>query len=187
MSRIGRRPIDLPAGVEIKIEEGKINCKGSKGNLSFKFDPQMKIEIKDNQVLVVVKDEKTTNKETKSLWGTTAAIIANMIKGVCDGFEKKLEINGVGYHASVSGKKLVLNLGYSHPVEFEIPEGIEVKIDKNIITVSGIDKQAVGEFASQIRASRKPEPYKGKGIKYIDEHIRKKAGKKAVATEGAAS
>ena len=137
----------------------------------------VRVNIEDNNIIVSVENEK--NKLERSLWGTTRQIIENMIIGVTEGYEKKLEINGVGYRSEVSGKKLTLNVGYSHPVEFIVPDDVEVAVEKNVITVSGIDKQRVGEIAAQIRKVKKPEPYKGKGIKYVDEVIIRKAGKQA--------
>lgn len=185
MSRIGSQKIEIPADVEISIADGKITCKGPKGSLNFDFDQDIKVEAGEKEITLSIA-KKDSEKNNSALWGTTRAIINNMVIGVKEGFEKKLEINGVGYNAQASGKKLTLNLGFSHPVEMEIPEGIEVKVDKNIITVSGIDKQAIGQFAARIREHRKPEPYKGKGIRYVDEYVRKKAGKKAVGAEGGA-
>ncbi len=183
MSRIGRQQINIPAEVEVKIDDGKIICKGPKGTLDFVFDKRVKIEIKDKLINLSIPTE-SNSIELSAIWGTTRALINNMIKGVKEGFEKKLEINGVGYNAQSAGKKLTLNLGFSHPVEVEIPGNIEVKVEKNVITIAGINKQEVGQFAARIREYKKPEPYKGKGIKYIDEHIRKKAGKKVVGSEG---
>lgn len=175
MTRIGKQPVVIPNSVEIKIEDKHVFVKGPKGSLDFDFHRRVNIEIKDNQVLVSV--NRPEEKKSRELWGLSRVLISNMITGVTEGFSKQLEINGVGYKASVAGKKLTVNAGYSHPVDVEAPEGIEVKVDKNIITISGIDKQQVGQFAAQIREIRKPEPYKGKGIKYIDEIIRRKAGK----------
>jgi large subunit ribosomal protein L6 len=180
MSRIGKQPIQIPEGVEVKINDQNIVVKGPKGELTRIIRPELKVELKGKEIWVTPV-KKTKN--TSALWGLTRVLIFNMIEGVTKGFEKKLEIEGVGYRASVQGNKLVLNLGFSHPVEIEPPKGIEIKADKNIITVAGIDKQLVGQVAANIRAKRKPEPYKGKGIRYMGEVIRRKAGKKAVATE----
>ena len=175
MSRIGRLPIDIPAGVEVKIEEGnKVTVKGPKGTLEKCLPVEMTIKQEDNQVVVTRPNDL---KKMKSLHGLTRSLIANMITGVSEGYEKKLEINGVGYRAQKQGKKLVLSLGYSHPVEMEDPEGIETKVDGNKIIVSGISKEKVGQFAAEIRDKRRPEPYKGKGIKYDTEVIRRKVGK----------
>ena len=176
MSRIGRLPIDIPAGVEITIAENNaVTVKGPKGTLSENLPVEMDITVKDNQVVVTRPNDL---KKMKSLHGLTRTLIANMVTGVTKGYEKVLEINGVGYRAQKQGKKLILSLGYSHPVEMEDPEGIETVLDgQNKITVKGIDKQKVGQFAAEIREKRKPEPYKGKGIKYEDEVIRRKVGK----------
>ncbi len=179
MSRIGKKPIEIPEKVEIKTEGPGIVVKGPKGELRMRIHPLVKIEQKDKQLIVSVKNE--TDRNQKAVWGLTRTLIANLVEGVTDGFKKQLEINGIGYKANVSGKKLILNIGYSHPVEFPIPEGIDIKIEANIITVAGIDKKLVGETAAQIRAIKKPEPYKGKGIKYLDEVVRRKAGKTAKA------
>ena len=176
MSRIGRLPIDIPAGVEITIAENNaVTVKGPKGTLSENLPVEMDITVKDNQVVVTRPNDL---KKMKSLHGLTRTLIANMVTGVTKGYEKVLEINGVGYRAQKQGKKLILSLGYSHPVEMEDPEGIETVLDgQNKITVKGIDKQKVGQFAAEIREKRKPEPYKGKGIKYADEVIRRTVGK----------
>ena len=176
MSRIGRLPIDIPAGVEVKIEEGnKVTVKGPKGTLEKCLPVEMTIKQEDNQVVVTRPNDL---KKMKSLHGLTRSLIANMITGVSEGYEKKLEINGVGYRAQKQGKKLTLSLGYSHPVEMEDPEGIETVLEgQNIIIVKGISKEKVGQYAAEIREKRRPEPYKGKGIKYADEVIRRKVGK----------
>lgn len=179
MSRIGKNPIQIPEKVEVKVNDGLIVVKGEQGELKQKIHPQVLVEIEDKQVVIKIKNDK--DKLQKSLWGTTRQLINNMILGVTQGFEKKLEVNGVGYRVQLNGKLLVLNVGYSHPVEFKVPDGIDISVEKNIITVSGIDKQLVGETAAQIRKVRKPEPYKGKGIKYVDEVIRRKMGKQAKA------
>jgi len=175
MTRIGKQPVDIPNGVEIKIEDKHVFVKGPKGNLDFDFHRRVIFEIKDNKVLVSVNHPE--EKKSRELWGLSRVLVSNMITGVTEGFSKQLEINGVGYKAEISGKKLTVHAGYSHPVNMEAPEGIEIAIEKNLITVAGIDKQMVGQFAAQIREIRKPEPYKGKGIKYIDEVVRRKAGK----------
>ena len=178
MSRIGKLPVSIPEGVEIKITEKNIICKGPKGELTLDSNPNVKIEQKNSEIVVSLK-----NKDDKAIWGTYRQLIANLIEGVTKGFEKKLEVVGVGYKVQAQGKKLVITIGYTNPVEVEAPEGIEFKVEKNIITISGIDKQLVGQTAAEIRKVRTPEPYKGKGIRYIDEHVRKKEGKKAVASE----
>jgi large subunit ribosomal protein L6 len=178
MSRIGKQPIIIPESVDVKIDDNFVIVKGLKGELKQKIHSDIDLEIKDKEILIKLK-----NSKNNAIWGTFRALIANMIEGVVKGFEKKLIFEGVGYRANVEGKKLVLNLGFSHPVEMEAPEGIEFKVEKNNIIVSGIDKQLVGETAAIIRSKRKPEPYKGKGIRYEDEVVRRKVGKKAVATE----
>ncbi len=175
MSRIGKQPIAVPAGVTVTINPGnEVVVKGPKGTLTQSFDTAMNIALEDNHVVVTRPNDL---KRNRSLHGLTRTLIANMIEGVTNGFNKVLEINGVGYRAQKQGKKLNLSLGYSHPVEMEDPEGITTAVDGNKITVSGIDKAAVGQYAAEIRSKRAPEPYKGKGIKYIDEVIRRKEGK----------
>ncbi|MFN3301536.1 MAG: 50S ribosomal protein L6 [Patescibacteria group bacterium] len=180
MSRIGKKPIEIPSGVEVKIENGFISVKGPRGELSLKLHPKVIVEKKDSLIKVSVKNPQ--EKKERALWGTFQRLITNMIIGVTKGYEKKLELVGLGYRASLSQNKLILNVGFSHEVEFNLPEGIEAKVEKNIITISGNDKQLVGEIAARIRKIRPPEPYKGTGIRYFKEVIRKKAGKKAVAT-----
>lgn len=175
MSRIGKAPVAIPAGVEVKLDGHTLTVKGPKGQLVREFHPDMIIEIEDNEVIVKRPSE---NKEHKSLHGLTRALIANMVTGVNSGFEKVLEISGVGYRAEKKGNKLVMNLGYSHPVEMEDPEGVETVCDgQTKLIVKGISKEAVGAHAANIRAKRLPEPYKGHGVKYADEHIRRKVGK----------
>lgn len=180
MSKIGKQLIIIPENVEIKINQQEIKVKGPQGELSQSIPPQIKL-ILEKQELQVIPQEKSKN--SSALWGLLRALIFNMVKGVTEGFEKKLEIEGVGYRASLQGNKLILSLGFSHPIEVVAPAGIEFKVDKNVITISGIDKQMVGQIAAKIRAYRKPEPYKGKGIHYVGEVIRRKAGKKAATTE----
>ena len=162
------------------MKETKIGVKGPKGALELDFDEKVDVEVKDSQVIVKRKGEE---KESGAFWGLFRSLISNMIEGVTEGFEKKLELQGVGYRMSVSGKKINMALGFSHPVEVNIPEGIEAKIEENILTISGTDKQRVGQLAAEIRALRKVEPYKGKGFRYQGEKVRRKAGKKAVASE----
>lgn len=176
MSRIGLKPIDIPAGVEINLDDKNyMVVKGPKGQLEQQINRDMKIEIKDNVITVI---RPTDNKKHKSLHGLNRTLIANMVEGVTKGYSKSLEIVGVGYRAAKQGKKLVLNLGFSHPVEMEDPEGIEVEVPANTkIIVKGIDKQKVGNYAAVIRDWRKPEPYKGKGIRYEGEVVRRKEGK----------
>ena len=176
MSRIGRMPIAIPAGVTVDVAENNtVTVKGPKGELKRTLPSEMEIKMEDGQLTVARPNDL---KKMKSLHGLTRTLINNMIVGVTEGYEKKLEVNGVGYRASKSGKTLTLNLGYSHPVEMTDPEGIETVLEgQNIIIVKGIDKEKVGQFAAEIRDKRRPEPYKGKGIKYADETIRRKAGK----------
>jgi large subunit ribosomal protein L6 len=176
MSRVGKKPIELIDGVEVLVNGSSVNVKGSKGELMINIDQNITLKIEDKNVLVEIKND---NKEARELHGLTRSLIANMIKGVSEGFEKKLEFTGVGYRAAVEGGDLVLNLGYSHPIKYTPKEGVKIETEKNTITVSGIDKQIVGQVAAEIRAFRKPEPYKGKGIRYKDEKIRRKAGKTA--------
>ena len=175
MSRIGRMPVVIPAGVTVDIAEGnKVTVKGAKGTLVRELPVEMEIKIEDGHVVVTRPNDL---KKMKSLHGLTRTLIHNMVVGVSEGYEKVLEVNGVGYRAQKQGKKLVLSLGYSHPVEMEDPEGIETTVDGNKIVVKGIDKEKVGQYAAEIRDKRRPEPYKGKGIKYADEVIRRKVGK----------
>ena len=175
MSRIGRMPVAIPAGVTVTIaENNNVTVKGPKGTLVRNLPVEMEIKEEDGHIVVTRPNDL---KKMKSLHGLTRTLIHNMIQGVTEGYEKKLEVNGVGYRAAKQGKKLTLNLGYSHPVEMEDPEGIETKVDGNKIIVSGISKEKVGQFAAEIRDKRRPEPYKGKGIKYDTEVIRRKVGK----------
>lgn len=182
MSRIGKKPVTIPSSVSVELKSDLIKVKGPKGDLSLPLHPKVKVEKKDNELLVSVGNSE--NKQQRALWGLYRALINNMVTGVTSGFVKILEINGVGYKAAMSGKKLVLNLGYSHPIELEVPAGIEAKVEKNTITISGSDRQAVGQFAAVVRSKREPEPYKGKGIKYQNEIIRRKAGKVVKAVGG---
>jgi len=177
MSRLGKLPIELPAGTQVKLEKDFIIVKSSKGELKTKLHDLVKVEMTEKEIKLSIAD--ITNGKEKALWGLYRSLIKNMVVGVNEGYTKKLEINGVGYRAAVSGNKLTLNVGYSHPVIFELPEGIKAEVQANNIILSGIDKQLVGETAAQIRRIRKPEPYKGKGIKYSDEILRRKAGKTA--------
>jgi large subunit ribosomal protein L6 len=175
MSRIGKVPIPIPQGVEIKQAGSAVEVKGPKGVLSHSIPPGISLQVADGMIHVKRKGDA---KRTRSLHGLTRTLVANMVTGVTQGFEKGLEIVGIGYRAGVGGKNLQLNLGYSHPVIYPIPEGIQVEVEKqNKITVKGIDKQKVGQVAAEIRSFRKPEPYKGKGIRYADEQVRRKAGK----------
>ncbi len=175
MSRIGRMPIAVPAGVTVDIaENNKVTVKGPKGTLERVLPVEMNIKLEGSEVIVT---RPSDLKKMKSLHGLTRTLISNMVVGVTDGYAKILEINGVGYKAAKAGKKLTLSLGYSHPVEMEDPEGLESVVEGNKITIKGIDKEKVGQYAAEIRDKRRPEPYKGKGIKYADEVIRRKVGK----------
>ena len=175
MSRVGRMPIAVPSGVTMEVaENNKVTVKGPKGTLTRVFPAEIKIEQKDGEIVLTRPNDE---KRNKAMHGLSRALLHNMVVGVTDGFEKKLEVNGVGYRAAKQGNKLVLTLGYSHPVEMEDPEGIETVVDGQTIIVKGISKEAVGQHAAVIREKRPPEPYKGKGIKYADETIRRKVGK----------
>lgn len=173
MSRIGKLPIEIPSGVDFKIVGATVTVKGPKGMLTATLHPH--VAVADGVVSV----KNPEDQKDRALWGTTRRLIGNMIDGVTKGFEKKMEAVGVGYKAAAAGPKLTLEVGFSHPVVITMPAGINVAVEKNTITVSGIDKQLVGEIAAAIRRVRPPEPYKGKGIKYVDEVIRRKAGKAA--------
>ena len=175
MSRIGNKHIPLPAGVTVTVEGNLITVKGPKGQLELVKNPNISVNVEENNVVVT---RPTNDKEHRSLHGTTRALVHNMVVGVSEGFKKALEIKGVGYRAQLTNGKLVINAGYSNPVELEIPEGITVEVPKNTdIIISGADKQLVGEYAAKVRGVRAPEPYKGKGIKYVDEVVRRKEGK----------
>ena len=175
MSRIGRLPVVVPAGVTVEVKENNyVVVKGSKGTLERNLPVEMDIKVEDGHVVVTRPNDL---KKMKALHGLTRTLIHNMVVGVSEGYEKVLEVNGVGYRAQKQGKKLVLSLGYSHPVEMEDPEGLETTVDGNKITVKGISKEKVGQYAAEIREKRRPEPYKGKGIKYANEVIRRKVGK----------
>jgi large subunit ribosomal protein L6 len=176
MSRVGKKPVALPAGVTAKVEGQTIAIKGGKGELCFVAPDDVSVNFADNQITV---DPRNETKRARALWGMTRARLNNLVVGVTKGFEKKLEINGVGYKAAVSGKNLQLSLGYSHDVSFAIPQGISIVTPKPTeITISGIDKHQVGQVAAEIRGFRPPEPYKGKGVKYSDEFVFRKEGKK---------
>ena len=176
MSRIGKQPIAIPGGVSVSIQDGTVSVKGPKGELSRVFKKDITIEQKDNEVTL---SHARKTLLTKALWGTYASHIRNMIEGVSNGFKKTLIIEGVGYRAEVSGSNLILHIGLSHTVPVEIPQGVVVQVAKNIMTISGTDKELVGYFSARIRALRPPEPYKGKGIRYDNEVVRRKQGKKA--------
>jgi large subunit ribosomal protein L6 len=174
MSRIGKKPIGIPDKVEVKINGLDVDVKGPKGQLSYTFNKLVKIEKADKAVNVTPADQTTT---AKAIWGLSRTLLSNMVTGVTTGFVKSLEFNGVGYKAAVSGTTLTLNLGYSHTIEYKLPKGVEAKVNKNVIEFHGSDKELVGFVAAQVRSYREPEPYKGKGLKYTDEKIIRKAGK----------
>ncbi len=175
MSRIGKLPVVISDNIDVTIDGREVKVKGPKGELTFTYSDVVEVIKEENNLIV-----KPLNDSAKALWGTTRAVLNNMVEGVAQGYKKSLEINGVGYKFEVQGAKLVLSIGFSHKVEMDVPAGLTVAMDeklKNVIHIAGIDKQLVGEFAAKIKAKKKPEPYKGKGIKYVGEHIRRKAGK----------
>lgn len=180
MSRIGKKNIEIVSGVEVKIDGRRLSVKGPKGELSLLIHPHVSVNKDGSNIKVEVKNP--AEKLDRSLWGTFSKLICNMINGVTKGYEKKLELIGVGYRANVAQNKITFNLGFSHPVDFVLPPSIEAKVEKNIVTISGTDKQVVGETAARIRRIRPPEPYKGTGVRYFGEVIKKKAGKKAVSS-----
>jgi len=181
MSRVGKQPIEIPAAVTVEIKGQKVAVKGPRGALSREFRDEIKIEQQENQIIVTPKVE--TN-QSKALWGLSRTLLANMISGVSKGYEKKLEIEGVGYRAALDGDSLNLQLGFSHPIKMKTPQDMTISVDKNVIIVGGIDKEQVGQFAASIRKIRPPEPYKGKGIRYEGEVVRRKLGKKAAGAGG---
>lgn len=174
MSRIGKKPIGVPDKVEVKVNGLTVDVKGPKGTLSYTFAKEVKIEKVDKAINVTPANNTTS---AKALWGLSRTLISNMVTGVTTGFVKSLEFNGVGYKAAVSGSTLTLNLGYSHAIDYKLPKGVEAKVNKNVIEFHGADKELVGFVAAQVRSFREPEPYKGKGLKYSDEKIIRKAGK----------
>lgn len=180
MSRVGKSPIKIPSGVKVDISGQEISVEGPKGKLKQVIPGEIKADISENQVVFSVSRQ---SKDSSALWGLSRSLVNNMIVGVSEGFVKRLEIEGVGYKATLSGKDIVLNIGFSHPVAIKSPEGIEFKVEKNAIIISGIDKYSVGQIAAKIRAKKKPEPYKGKGIRYAGEVVRRKAGKKAATAK----
>ena len=180
MSRIGRKPIELPKGVQVTITKDVVTVKGAKGTLTLKRHKDIEIkQAKEDGKDVIVFDRTGNLGPQRAAHGLMRALVNNMLTGVTAGFERKLEINGVGYKAEVKGPKLVLSLGFSHPIDYALPEGVTAKVDKNMLILSGIDRQALGQATSKIRSFRPPEPYKGKGIKYVEETILRKAGKTA--------
>lgn len=180
MSRIGKKPIILPGGVEATVAADKVGVKGPKGNLVVALHPAVKVELGGEPVSLTVSVADPENVKDKALWGLTRQLLANAVEGVQKPFEKSLEFVGVGFKVALTGRNLKIEVGFSHPVDFPLPEGIEAKVEKQILTFSGIDKQLVGETAARVRRIKPPEPYKGKGIKYTDEVIKRKAGKAAV-------
>lgn len=183
MSRVGQVPISIPSGVTVEVTGKQVAVKGPKGELTANILSGIKVDQTDDTITVDVTKDTPQHHARQ---GLNRTLLANAVTGVSEGFSKKLEVNGVGYKAQVSGKQITLNLGYSHPLEYTLPDGIEAAVEENIITISGIDKQLVGQVAAHIRGFRKPEPYKGKGIRYVDEYVRRKAGKTATATAGGA-
>jgi large subunit ribosomal protein L6 len=176
MSRLGKKPILIPSGVEVKIDGEIVSVKGPKGELKRLFKNDVNISLNDNEMVL---SPSRNSKEVMALWGTYVSHLKNMIDGVTKGFEKKLVIEGIGFRAQLEGKNLVLNLGFSHPIKIGIPDDLKAQVEKNIISILGADKEKVGALSAKIRALKKPEPYKGKGIRYENEIIRRKAGKKA--------
>lgn len=176
MSRIGKKPVAIPAGVSVTADKNLVTVKGPKGEMKFEHHFDVSIKFGENEFTV---EKESKGKHVPAIWGTTARRIENMIEGVVSGFKKQLELNGVGFRMAIAGKTITLALGFSHPVIVEVPAGLEVIIEGNTMTVSGIDKHAVGQFAANIRALKPVEPYKGKGFKYVGEHVRRKEGKKS--------
>lgn len=181
MSRVGKQPISIPDGVQVDVNDTVVKVKGPKGELSRDFRA-LAVKIKKDKDLVV----ELKNPQKKAMWGLARSLLANMVIGVHEGFEKKLEVQGVGFKAAAQGKSLKLDIGFSHSVEVDLPEGIEVKVEKNIIVFSGADNEKLGNFTAEVRKLRPPEPYKGKGLRYLGEHVRMKEGKKAAGEAGAA-
>ena len=176
MSRIGKKPISIPNGLEVKIDGSPLKFKKSNKEKELDLKGHVDVKIEDGKIEFSPKGE---DRQSRAYWGTYRALANNIVLGLTEGFSKQLEINGVGYRAAMKGKVLELNLGFSHPINFESPKGIEISVDKNVVTIKGDDKQQVGQVAAEIRGFRPPEPYKGKGIKYLEEHIIRKAGKTA--------
>ena len=181
MSRIGKQVISIPAGVTVNVNDARVEVKGPKGTLLRQLNEKVKVTMADGALTVDVQNKE--DKAERSLWGTFGAHLKNMIEGVTTGFKKELELNGVGFKVAMKGKDLQLEVGFSHPVIYKMPDSVVAKVDKNVITLESYDKEMLGSTASEIRAIKKPEPYKGKGIKYIDEIIRRKAGKTATKGE----
>ena len=179
MSRVGKRPIEIPSGVDVTLDGDRVSVKGPKGQLSERLPAEISVSVRDGQINFERPDGR---KSTRALHGLVRALVANMVKGVTEEFVKELEIQGVGYRAEAPGKKLVLSVGYSHPVEMVVPQGLQVSVDGNVnVKISGANRQQVGQFAANVRSVRPPEPYKGKGIRYRNEHVRRKVGKAGTA------
>lgn len=176
MSRIGKKPVVIPQGVSVTVEKSLVTVKGPKGTMTFEHHPDVSLKFGENEFTV---EKESKAKSAPAIWGTTARVIENMIEGVVSGFKKQLELNGVGFRMAIAGKTITMALGFSHPVIVEVPEGLTVVIEGNTMTVEGIDKHQVGQFAANIRALKPVEPYKGKGFKYVGEHVRRKEGKKS--------
>lgn len=182
MSRIGKKPVVLPSGTSAKLVDGVLTVTGPKGNLSIPIHEKVLVTISEAEIIVDI--AKKEDKKEKALWGLFRSLVQNLVDGVNKGFEKKLEVNGVGFKVAVANNKITMSLGFSHPIEVTVPSDLQVEVDKNLITITGTDKQRVGQFAAEIRDLKKPEPYKGKGIKYLDEVILRKAGKVVKAVGG---
>ncbi len=185
MSLLGRKPIPIPDGVTVTVADGRVNAQGPKGSLSVRVPPELAATVDGSQLWVKPQPGRENAKGVSALWGTQWALVRNVIQGVSQGFVKQLELHGVGYRAEISGNALKLIVGFSHPVELVPPEGVAATVEKNVITVAGVDKSAVGEFAAAARRVRPPEPYKGKGIRYVGEVVRRKVGKVVGATGAA--
>ncbi len=187
MSRVGKKPIMIPAGVDVNIQGQTVSVKGPKGSLTTVLNTAVTASLTSGEhgqeVVFAVDPALETHADTRAQWGTARANVANLVKGVTEGFVKKLEVNGVGFRVNVAGRALVLNVGFSHEVKVELPDGVQASVEGNVITITGANKHLVGEFADRVRSIRKPEPYKGKGIKYSDEVVRRKAGKAQKAGE----
>jgi large subunit ribosomal protein L6 len=182
MSRVGKKPVVIPSGVKVEQKDGLVTVTGPKGSLSLQVHPKVTVAVAENEMTAEV--AKKEDKKEKALWGLTRALLQNLVDGVTKGFEKKLEVNGVGYKVELKGTTLEMRLGFSHPVIVEIPKDLTVTVEKNVITITGADKQHVGQFAAEVRELKKPEPYKGKGIKYSDEVVKRKVGKVAKVVGG---
>lgn len=177
MSRIGKKPIDIPGKVKVGVADRKVTVEGPLGTLTFEHRPEVSVVVDDGKVSCSIDESNMNSRTIRAYWGLTRALISNMIVGVTEGYKKTLDVIGVGYTAAVQGNKLALTVGFAHPVHVDIPAGIDVKVERSLVNVTGADKQAVGQFAANVRAVRPPEPYQGKGIKYIDEQVRRKEGK----------